>query len=106
MILFALLALGCDLGGCSSPQKAVEVPIETTSIAPHTVACDGASAGPDVVIVSIDTLRADRLGYAGYSKARTPNLDALAKSGTNFTQATTPVPRTTPALASMMTWDV
>jgi len=43
------------------------------------------------------------LGYAGYPKARTPNLDALAARGHVFEQAITPVPRTTPALGSLLT---
>jgi arylsulfatase A-like enzyme len=56
-----------------------------------------------VLIISIDTLRADRLGFMGYESARTPNLDSLAENGRIYTQATTPVPRTTPALASLQT---
>ncbi|MCA9489731.1 MAG: sulfatase-like hydrolase/transferase, partial [Myxococcales bacterium] len=58
---------------------------------------------PEVLIVTVDTLRADRLGYAGHAAARTPALDALAGEGRAFLQATTPFPRTTPALASMLT---
>ncbi|MEN0061688.1 MAG: sulfatase [Myxococcota bacterium] len=58
---------------------------------------------PDVLIISVDTLRADRLGFSGHSAARTPALDALAKRGRIFRQATTPLPRTTPALASLHT---
>jgi arylsulfatase A-like enzyme len=57
----------------------------------------------DVLIISVDTLRADRLGFMDYSKANTPNIDALAKTGRIYTQATTPVPRTTPALGSLQT---
>jgi len=53
--------------------------------------------------MTVDTLRADRLGYAGHPQAQTPHLDALAGRGQAFLQATTPLPRTTPALASMLT---
>ena len=59
--------------------------------------------GTDIVIITVDTLRVDRLGFAGHSDARTPHLDALATRGRVFTEATTPLPRTTPALASMLT---
>lgn len=59
--------------------------------------------GPDVLVVTVDTLRADRLGFAGHDDARTPALDALAARGRTFTQAITPLPRTTPALASLLT---
>ena len=57
---------------------------------------------PDLVIISIDTTRADRLGFMGHPAARTPSLDALAR-GQVFTGAIAPVPRTTPAIASLMT---
>ncbi|MCH9648759.1 MAG: sulfatase [Deltaproteobacteria bacterium] len=58
---------------------------------------------PDIVFITIDTLRADRLGVYGYEPARTPNIDRLAQEGSLFEQATTPMPRTTPALASLLT---
>lgn len=58
---------------------------------------------PNVFIISVDTLRVDRLGIYGHAGARTPNIDRLAEDGVLFTQATTPFPRTTPALASLFT---
>lgn len=58
---------------------------------------------PEILIVTVDTLRADRLGFAGHEGAHTPALDALAAQGRWFSQATTPLPRTTPALASLHT---
>ena len=61
------------------------------------------SEGPDIVLITVDTLRADRLGFAGHTGATTPHLDALAARGRVFSQATTPLPRTTPALASALT---
>src|SRR6185295_15781315 len=57
----------------------------------------------NVLIVSIDTLRADRLGSYGYVDAQTPVLDGLAASGLRFTQATTVAPLTLPAHASLFT---
>ena len=62
-----------------------------------------AHGSPDIILVTIDTLRADRLGYVGHPAARTPHLDALAQTGRVYTQATTPLTRTTPALASLLT---
>lgn len=58
---------------------------------------------PDVVLISIDTLRADRLGAYGWEEAHTPVIDELAERGTVFTRAYTPLPRTTPGLASLLT---
>ncbi len=57
----------------------------------------------NLLLVSIDTLRADRLGSYGYAPAQTPRLDALAQSGLRFATATTVVPLTLPAHSSLMT---
>jgi choline-sulfatase len=63
-----------------------------------------AAAGPaSVVLISVDTLRADHLGCYGYRKIRTPHLDALARGGTLFSNVSTPVPMTLPAHTSLMT---
>src|SRR6187549_2535401 len=58
---------------------------------------------PNVVLITLDTTRADHLGSYGHSEARTPATDALARTGVRFAQAATPVPLTLPAHASMMT---
>ena len=57
----------------------------------------------NLLLVSIDTLRADHLGCYGYAGAQTPRLDALARSGLRFARATTVVPLTLPAHTSLMT---
>ena len=53
--------------------------------------------------MTIDTLRADRLGCYGDAKARTPSIDALARAGTRFDRVFAPAPVTLPSHASMMT---
>ncbi len=58
---------------------------------------------PDVILVTIDTLRADHLGCYGDESARTPTLDALASQGVRFAHAQTTVPITLPAHSSLMT---
>lgn len=58
---------------------------------------------PSVVLVTIDTLRADRLGAYGRSPTITPRLDALAAKGTVFENAWTTAPLTVPAHASLLT---
>lgn len=58
---------------------------------------------PNVLLVTIDTLRADRLGCYGYEKAQTPHLDRLAAEGALFENAFCDVTWTTPSLASVMT---
>ena len=58
---------------------------------------------PDVVLITIDTLRADRLGCYGYARPTTPHLDALLNRGVRFDKARTVEPLTHPALSSMLT---
>src|SRR5437763_16215412 len=65
--------------------------------------CASASAAPsahptmNVVVITIDTLRADHLGCYGYRQIHTPNIDALAAEASRFERAYTPVPVTLPA---------
>jgi arylsulfatase A-like enzyme len=59
---------------------------------------------PDrVLLVTIDTLRADHVGCYGAQHARTPVLDTLAAAGVRFTAAVSPAPLTLPSHASLMT---
>jgi len=57
----------------------------------------------NLLLVTLDTLRADRLGAYGSSLGLTPALDALAAEGAVFLNAYTPVPTTTPSHATIMT---
>ena len=61
------------------------------------------AASPNVVLITIDTLRADRVGCYGYRQARTPNLDALAREGVMFRTTVASVPLTLPSHCSIMT---
>jgi arylsulfatase A-like enzyme/Flp pilus assembly protein TadD len=58
---------------------------------------------PNVLLITIDTLRADHLGCYGYNQIRTPVLDALAHEGVRFDRAFSPVPLTLPAHCSILT---
>jgi arylsulfatase A-like enzyme len=60
-------------------------------------------ARPDVVLVSIDTLRADHLGAYGRSPTLTPEMDRIAREGVMFTRGLAASPWTTPSVASIMT---
>jgi arylsulfatase A-like enzyme len=63
-----------------------------------------AARGWNVLLLSIDTIRADRLGAYGYSaRATSPNLDALLASGVRFESAMAPRASTWPSLASVLT---
>lgn len=56
-----------------------------------------------MVVVTLDTLRADRLGCYGFAGIQTPNIDAVAADGVVFEQATATAPMTLPSHASIFT---
>src|SRR5713226_8530463 len=60
-------------------------------------------SAPNVVLITIDTLRADHLGCYGYQQIKTPNIDSLAADGARFEHAFTPVPVTLPSHTAMLT---
>ncbi|MDJ0852510.1 MAG: sulfatase [Myxococcota bacterium] len=71
-------------------------------------ACEGRT-GPGhrdlapVVLITVDTLRADRLGVYGHRLDVSPRIDALAESGVRFADATVQWPKTWPSIASLLT---
>jgi len=80
----AWLLLAVSLGGCDAPPPA-------------------RFPGANVVLVGIDTLRADHLGCYGYSRPTSPRIDALASEGVVFTTAVASAPWTLPSFASILT---
>jgi arylsulfatase A-like enzyme len=58
---------------------------------------------PNILVVTVDTLRSDRMSAFGYERSTSPNLDRLMKRGAWFTRARTIEPLTNPALSSMLT---
>ncbi len=89
-VSFCLLALAA----CDSAPQAPEASVEPAVGSPDR---------PSVLLVTLDTLRADVLGCYGRPKADTPNLDALAAAGARFSRAYTVTPLTIPAHSSMFT---
>jgi arylsulfatase A-like enzyme/Flp pilus assembly protein TadD len=77
VVVFALLVPGCSLPAGSPPDR--------------------------IVLVTVDTLRADRLGCYGRRDAHTANIDTVAATGVRFENAISPAPLTLPAHASLMT---
>ena len=80
---FLLLVFGF-LCGCSTPN-----------VQPQS--------GQNVLLITIDTLRADRLGCYGYSRGATPNIDRLASEGVLFEEVIAQVPVTLPSHVSLLT---
>ncbi len=58
---------------------------------------------PNVLLITIDTLRADRLGSYGYRLPTSPNIDELARRGARFSDCTVQWPKTRPSMASLIT---
>jgi|GEM_PF-269174 len=59
--------------------------------------------GRDLVVITIDALRADHVSAYGYARPTTPNIDALAARGVRFERAYCPTPHTSYSIASLMT---
>lgn len=87
----AVVILLCGLvAGCRETQEAPKP-------------AEAAPAARNLVIITIDTLRADRVGTYGYATARTPTMDRLARDGVKFTHAYATAPITLTSHASLMT---
>jgi arylsulfatase A-like enzyme/Tfp pilus assembly protein PilF len=84
-LLLALAFVGTALAGCGRGPGV------------------GAYRGAPVVLISIDTLRADHLPAYGYAGVATPAIDALARDGVVFEHAYSPLPLTLPSHCTMLT---
>jgi arylsulfatase A-like enzyme/cytochrome c-type biogenesis protein CcmH/NrfG len=84
------LLLCCLSSACRQPSRAAQDP-------------PSATVARNIVIITIDTLRADRVGAYGYAAARTPAIDRLAREGVMFGQAFATAPITLTSHASLMT---
>ncbi|MHC4846357.1 MAG: sulfatase [Planctomycetota bacterium] len=94
----ALAAICVATLGCGGSESEADAPAGVPSI--------GAAPSrgqPPVILISLDTLRADRLGVYGYDKPTTPNLDAFAAGAKLYTNAHATSPWTLPSHASMFT---
>src|SRR5580765_6673467 len=80
-IVYCLIALSAARAAAQLPEKSV----------------------PNVVLITIDTLRADHLGCYGYKQIKTPNIDGLAADSSRFERAYTVVPVTLPSHTAMLT---
>src|SRR5882724_6426506 len=75
----------------------------TAVTAVHAAAQTPEKSAPNVVLITIDTLRADHLGCYGYKQIKTPNIDGLAADSSRFEHAYTVVPVTLPSHTAMLT---
>lgn len=80
---------------------ALLLPLLATLLA---LACGGGgSRPPNLVLVTVDTLRPDRLGFGGHGRPTSPTLDALARESAVFTRAYSQAGWTLPAMATILT---
>jgi len=98
-VFAALAALAAPVVPADADSPALPVdPASADAPAPRT-----ADRAPDILLLTIDTLRPDYLSGEGYDLPTSPVLDSLAAAGCTFDGAVSPIARTTPALASLLT---
>jgi arylsulfatase A-like enzyme/Tfp pilus assembly protein PilF len=103
---FALLFIFSLYGWMSSWAQSVAKKAQspTTKSKSTTRLVASASTGfPNVIIITLDTTRSDRMDFLGSARGLTPNLDFLAKDGAVFTRAFSHVPLTPPSHATILT---
>lgn len=66
-------------------------------------AAPSVAAPPNIILITLDTTRADRMGFLGSERGLTPNLDALARQSAVFTHAYSQAPITTASHATILT---
>ncbi|HEX6010775.1 MAG TPA: sulfatase, partial [Geminicoccaceae bacterium] len=84
------------------PDEAIAPP-PAPPLAPPLATEPSRARPPNVLLVTVGSLRADHLGIYGYEQGRTPNIDALARSGARFTNAMSQQPNTNAAHAAILT---
>ena len=84
-LAWIILLAGSAVAATFSPQKVTRAP------------------RPNIILITVDTTRADRVGFLGSPRGLTPNLDAVAKQGVVFTRAYSQVPLTTASHATILT---
>ena len=85
-------ALAISLGLSTACKRAPEAETSQTPASP-----------PNVLLITVDTLRADHIGCYGYERAHTPHTDRFADEGVRVERAIAPTPLTLPSHTSILT---
>ncbi len=99
------LRLGCEVAAAALAALLLGHPMRTTPLDDGGIvtAPPPPPGTPDVILVSLDTTRADHMSTYGYERETSPSLTALAADALDFTQARSPAQWTIPGHASMLT---
>ena len=89
--------------GCNSDSEKTTKQYETRSAdVPISRLSENVGQRRHVLLLTVDTLRPDYLSSCGYDQPTSPFVDSLMSEGTRFSHALTPIPRTTQALANLL----
>lgn len=91
-LLLAGLTLAAGILACNEPHPG-----------PPAVKVEPLPAKSNILLITVDTLRADHLSAWGYTRQTSPAIDRLAAEGVRFDQAQVQWPKTTPSFASIFT---
>jgi arylsulfatase A-like enzyme/tetratricopeptide (TPR) repeat protein len=94
LAILLLVSVGCCATQARQPHESAAVP-------PRAAASN--TRHPNIILITLDTTRADRMGFLGSKRGLTPNLDAMAKQGVAFTRAYSHVPITTASHTTILT---
>jgi hypothetical protein len=97
-VVVALTILGCGLIYLGLQRGSV-----APTVKPSTASIVSDLSGLNVLVVTMCSVRSDRVGGSGYGRDTTPHLDTLAARGIRFTSAFSNAPSTLPAHASLLT---
>lgn len=89
--------------GIDENCSGADVAVESLGVRTRAREAEPIPARPNIVVISIDALRADHLGSYGYARNTSPKLDAFAATGTRFAWAFTSCPSTRCAIPSLLT---
>lgn len=101
--LAALIDRTVPRGDAALPTAAIDVHCTSPDCAAVPPAPPLDLLGRDILLVTIDALRADHVGAYGYTRDTTPNIDRLANEGLRFEHAYCPTPHTSYSLTSLLT---
>jgi choline-sulfatase len=108
ILLVAWLAVLSGLPGCDEQapfaDEPAELPHEPAGLVPEPTASAAAPSVPsNLLLITVDTLRADHLSFYGYDRDTTPGVAGWIGEAALFERFYTPLPLTDPAFSSMMT---